>query len=123
MLGYGVSNDTELLTDLYKKIFSRNPDFVIGYVLYEDDIPVGIANLKVNPKVSEMKEIGLLPEKRNKGFGDFFTRCLLLRLSEVSEKIITYKNQYFYKFGFVDEDNKMAIDSKKIDFPSTCKHK
>lgn len=123
MLGYGVSNDTELLTDLYKKIFSRNPDFVIGYVLYEDDIPVGIANLKVNPKVSEMKEIGLLPEKRNKGFGDFFTRCLLLRLSEVSEKIITYKNQYFYKFGFVDKDDKMAIDSKKIDFPSTCKHK
>lgn len=123
MLGYGVSNDTELLTDLYQKIFSRNPDFVIGYVLYEDDIPVGIANLKVNPKVSEMKEIGLLPEKRNKGFGDFFTRCLLLRLSEVSKKIITYKNQYFYKFGFVDEDDKMAIDSKKIDFPSTCKHK
>lgn len=123
MLGYGVSNDTELLTDLYQKIFSRNPDFVIGYVLYEDDIPVGIANLKVNPKVSEMKEIGLLPEKRKKGFGDFFTRCLLLRLSEVSEKIITYKHQYFYKFGFVDEGEKMVIDGKKIDFPSTCKHK
>ncbi len=122
MLGYGVSNDTELLEDLYQKIFQKKPDFVIGYVLYENDVPVGIANLKVTPELSEIKEIGLLSEKRRKFFGDFFTRCLLLRLSEVSQKIITYQNDYFYRFGFVDEGEKMVIDSKKIDFPSTCKH-
>ncbi len=123
MLSYGVSNDTELLEKLYQKIFGKKPDFSVGYVFYEDGVPLGIADLKVTPEVSEIKEVGLISEIRKRGLGDFFTRCIMLRLSEVSKKIITYKDSYFYQFGFVDEGEKMAILSEKIDFPSNCKHK
>lgn len=122
MLGYGVTDDKELIDNLTEKIYGERFGFVIGYVFYEDDEPIGIANLTVTPTIAEIKSIGILPDKRNKGFGNFFSRCLLLRLSEVSEKIIVYKNDYFYQFGFVLEGEKMSIDSEKIEFPSDCKH-
>lgn len=122
MLGYGVTDDKEIIESLTQEIYGKKLDMVIGYVFYEDEKPAGIANLVVTPEVSEIKSIGILPSRRKNGFGNFFTRCLLLRLSEVSEKIVTYNDDYFYQFGFTQEGKKMSIDSNKIDFPSDCKH-
>lgn len=122
MLGYGVTDDKEIIDSLTQEIYGKKLDFVIGYVFYEDERPAGIANLAVTPDVSEIKSVGILPSRRKKGFGDFFTRCLLLRLSEVSAKIVTYYDDYFYQFGFAQEGEKMSIESSKIDFPSNCKH-
>ncbi len=121
MLEYGVTDDRELIDSLAQRIFGKSIDIAIAYIFYENEKPIGIAQLKVTPDLSEIVLVGMLPEKRKKGFGNFFTRCLLLRLSEVSRKILAYNDEYFYQFGFVLEEDKMSIESINIDFPSDCK--
>lgn len=121
MLEYGVTDDGELIDSLTQKIFGKSIDMAVAYIFYEKGLPIGIAQLKVTPDLSEIMLVGMLSEKRKMGFGNFFTRCLLLRLSEVSKKILVYKDDYFYQFGFGDEGEKMSIDSANIDFPSDCK--
>lgn len=121
MLSYTATNDYGLLDKLNREIFFVPYDGQIGYVLYDGDIPVGIAALTVSPDVSVLKRVGIIPSQRGKKYGDFFTRSLLYGCSGVSERlIVAYSDKYFEKFGFVDKGGKMEIESKDLTFPCEC---
>lgn len=113
--------DKELLNGLSVKIFNKPFAQTIGYVFFEGDTPIGISSFLADKKQSEIICIGILSEYRGRGLGDFFTRSILLRLSEVGERIVVdYPSGYFTKFGFFESDGKMVVDSKNLTFPSEC---
>ncbi len=121
MLSYTATNDKELLDGLNSEIFRLPFDGQIGYVLFDGQAPVGIASVSVTPEVSVLKSVGILPSHRGKRYGDFFTRSLLYGCSGVSEKlVVAYSDGYFEKFGFVEKDGKMEIESKNLTFPCEC---
>lgn len=121
MLSYTATNDYGLLDKLNRQIFNVPFAGQIGYVLYDGDIPVGIASLSVSPDVSVLKSVGIIPSQRGKKYGDFFTRSLLYGCSGVSEKlVVAYSDEYFVKFGFTDKGGNMEIESKNLTFPCEC---
>ncbi len=113
--------EKKLLNELNNKIFGKDYEHTIGYIFYEQDTPIGISMFLANSEVSVIFSVGLIEEARKKGYGDFFTRSIMLRLSEVGEKIeIKYISDYYKKFGFIEVDGKMVINSEKLIFPSDC---
>ena len=111
-----------LLNELSQKIFKKDFDSSVGFALYFEEKPIGLAKIKVDENLSHLIFIGISEDFRKKGFGDFFTRSLLNSLSAVSEKIgISYKSDYFLKFGFTENGNEMIINSENLHFPRKCK--
>ena len=121
MLSFTATNDKGLLDKLSEEIFGKPFDGGVGYVLYDDGEPVGVAKLNVSPEKSVLVCLGVLEKFRKNRFGDFFTRSLLNAASNVSEILeIDYADDYFLKFGFERVGNKMTIDSRKLVFPCEC---
>lgn len=122
MIRIDATNDKVLLDTLSDKIFKNKYNKDVGYVLYYDSTPIGLASICVDIENSILEKIGILYEKQKNGFGDFFTRSLMLRLSDVSEKItIKYNADYFLQFGFTtNKDQTMSVDSENIIFPKKC---
>ena len=122
MLSITAIADKKPLNDLHEAVFGTEYPKDIGYVLQDDGKNVGIASMTVRNDVSTIEKVGVIPEERGKGKGDFFTRSLIFGLSQVSEKVrISYKSPYFYRFGFTDDENGMIAESSKIVFPCGCK--
>ena len=122
MLRYTATNDKKLLDKLSFSIFEEPFNGEVGYVVFDDDTPLGVARLIVTPDKSVLKSIGILPEYRGKRFGDFFTRSLINAVSYVTDVIeIAYKSDYFKKFGFTEGDSGMVIIADNLTFPCECK--
>ncbi|MFW5780705.1 MAG: GNAT family N-acetyltransferase [Bacillota bacterium] len=116
MLNMIPTNDKKLLDNMSNTIFSRPFKGDIGYVFYVDEKEVGFAKLNIG-ETSSIVAIGILPEFRKKGYGDFFTRSILFRLSQIAKIIkINYIDDYFLKFGFKNKVNYMEIESKDLKF-------
>lgn len=123
MISLGATNDKTLNDKLHTAIFSAPLDGDVGYVLNVDGVPAGIAKLIVTPEESHIVRVGILPKLRGKGYGDFFTRSLMNVLIDVTDKIVVdYVSDYYLKFGFVREGDKMVIDAEKLVFPRQCRH-
>ena len=123
MISLGATNDKTLNDKLHTAIFSAPLDGDVGYVLNVDGVPAGIAKLIVTPEESHIVRVGILPKLRGKGYGDFFTRSLMTVLIDVTDKIVVdYVSDYYLKFGFVREGDKMVIDPEKLVFPRQCRH-
>lgn len=123
MLGVKATNDKALLDKLANHIFGKPYCGGVGFVLEYENATIGLAQLTITEAAATIHSIGVVEPLRKKGFGDFMTRSLMDNLSRVSEKIIVdYKSQYFVKFGFKEEGEKMIIASGDIVFPSKCKH-
>ena len=123
MISLGATNDKTLNDKLHMAIFSAPLDGDVGYVLNVDGVPAGIAKLIVTPEESHIVRVGILPKLRGKGYGDFFTRSLMNVLIDVTDKIVVdYVSDYYLKFGFVREGDKMVIDPEKLVFPRQCRH-
>ncbi len=91
-----------------------------AFVLFEDDCPIGIASLKID-LTSTIEKVGIIPEKRGKKNGDFFTRVLIYKLTLVAKVVrIGYQSAYFVPFGFVDKGGYMECKSENITFPHNC---
>ncbi len=122
MLNMLPTNDRKLLGSMSFKIFSSPFEGDIGYIFYEDDKPIGFAKLVVGD-TSIISAIGILPDYRGKGYGDFFTRSILFRLTQISRKIVVnYIDDYYLKFGFIPKDNIMEIESYKLTFNEKNHH-
>ena len=122
MLRVEPTHDKEILNRLHGAIFGVTYPKDIGFLLYYKDTAVGIADIKADAKESEIIAIGIVPEERGKGWGDFLTRVIMDRLTTVSQSIyVRYKSDYFVKFGFREEEGGMRIESKDIKFPSKCR--
>jgi|AGTN01.3.fsa_nt_gi hypothetical protein len=115
------TNDKELLDLLSGSIFDKPFDGAVGFVLYADEKPVGAARFIINKGNSVIKSIGIIPEERGKGYGDFLTRSIMDNLSRVGKKIyIDYFSPYFYQFGFGRRGERMVVASEKLVFPKKC---
>lgn len=123
MLSIDATNDKELLDNLSLRAFGKNFDGKAGFVLFIDSQPIGVAKVTATDNIASISQIGVVPEERGKGYGDFFTRALMHNLSNASEKIVVESVcNYFLKFGFEQQANKMVIDSKDLVFPRKCCH-
>jgi hypothetical protein len=121
MLSISGTNDKKLLDSINNKVFGKDFDGLVGYVLLLDGEGIGVAKLVLNPEIASILNIGIIKSERAKGYGDFFSRGILNVLSLVSEEIIIeYVSSYFLKFGFKQQENKMHILSKDIVFPHKC---
>lgn len=121
MLRFTATDDKKLLGRLYEEIFGEEFDRGVGYVLYDGDKPIGIAKMTVRPQTSVLEKVGILPEERGKGNGDFFTRSLIWGMSNVSEEIaIAQRAPYYEKFGFRSEGEIMTCRSSDVVFPCGC---
>lgn len=121
MLSFTATNDKGLLDRLSEEIFLKKFPAEVGFVLCEDDEPIGVARINILPTVSVIELVGVIGAFRKKGYGDFFTRSLMNALSNVSEVIeIGYESDYYLKFGFERGGKGMKIDSRNLVFPSKC---
>ncbi|MBR2481180.1 MAG: GNAT family N-acetyltransferase [Clostridia bacterium] len=121
MLSLGASNDKILLNQLHNAIFGCDIVGDVGYLLYIGDEPIGVAKLKVTPDEMHILEVGILENYRGKGYGDFFTRSLMNIFIDVTDYIFSdYVDDYFLKFGFVQKDDVMVVESDKLTFPRKC---
>lgn len=124
MLSFTATNDINLLNELSQRVFGEEFGAEVGFVLYEEETPVGVARLTVTPEKSVLKKIGVVSESRGQRYGDFFTRSLLNAASGVSKVLeIAYKSDYFKKFGFEEGEDCMTIKSENLTFPCECGHK
>lgn len=116
MLNMKPTNNKKLLDSLSFAVFSKAFDGEIGYVFYKDDAPVGFTKLEIGD-TSKIVGVAILPDCRKKGYGDFFTRSTLFRLTQISRYIeIGYVSDYFLKFGFNKKGQIMEIESDKLVF-------
>lgn len=121
MLSYSATNDATVLNSLSKEIFGEDFGAEVGFVLYDDGNPAGVARMTVTPSLAVLERIGVRKDARGKRIGDFFTRSLLFAASNVSEEIqIAYESDYFLKFGFVKGGRGMKILSEELTFPCEC---
>lgn len=120
MLNMKPTNDKKLLDSLSFKALSQPFEGNIGYVFYKDEEPLGFAKFEIG-ETSTIIAIAILKEHRKKGYGDFFTRSVLFRLTQISRTIeIDYYSDYFLQFGFKKKGEKMEINSDCLVF--TDKH-
>ncbi len=106
------------------RVFSSSglpvPDGKLFFALLEDDEIIGGADISIG-EVGAIKSVAIVPEKRGRGNGDFFTRALIYKLQTVSDKVtIGYVDDYFRQFGFTEDGDRMVADSEKIHFPHAC---
>ncbi|HKL74258.1 MAG TPA: hypothetical protein VJ903_05135, partial [Clostridia bacterium] len=87
MLSFAPTNDKALLNNLSKSIFDCDYESDVGFVLYQSKESVGLAKISCCTEKSIVLKVGIIPSKRKLGYGDFFTRSLLFRMSKVSEII------------------------------------
>lgn len=121
MLNLAPTNDKKLLDSLSNSIFACDYEGSVGFVLYKSNESIGLAKIHCDDEKSIILKLGIVPMKRKTGYGDFFTRSLLLRMSEVSDAIeINYVSEYYKKFGFIEKNGKMFIESDKLIFPRKC---
>lgn len=98
----------------------RVPDGKMFFALLEDDEIIGGADISIG-EVGTIKSLAIVPEKRALGNGDFFTRALIFKLQSITDKVvIEYTDDYFLKFGFRKDGDRMVADSEKIHFPHAC---
>lgn len=118
-------SDREVLQKLAKECGGEyNPECTLNMVLIVGERPCGVSMMRyVDKKRIRLEWVGITPDMRGKGFGDFLTRASINKAIDISEYIeISYADDYFEKFGFERKDNKMQIESKKVVFPSKCNH-
>jgi hypothetical protein len=122
MLNLTPTNDKALLNSLSSSIFDCEYEGEVGFVLYKDEESIGLAKIFCSEEKSEILKLGIIPSKRKLGYGDFFTRSMILRMSMVSKCVeINYTSDYYKKFGFIEKKGKMVINSDKVVFPCACK--
>ncbi|MDD3946480.1 MAG: GNAT family N-acetyltransferase [Clostridia bacterium] len=123
MLTIEPTNDKILLDELSRSIFGKALDGSVGFVLFCDETPVGMAHIMANDEVCYLRDIGIVPEERGKGYGDFLTRALLHNLSSVCRRIVVEPPcNYYLQFGFQLQNGKMTADGKDLTFPHKCGH-
>lgn len=123
MLSIDATNDKELLDALSIDALGKNFDGNAGFVLFCDNLPIGVAKVTARDNVAFISNIGVVPQERGKGYGDFFTRALMHNMSNASEKIVVLSVcDYFKQFGFELDQGRMIIDSKDLVFPRKCCH-
>ena len=113
------TTDLNVLKSLYDKL---NLGEVRGanVVLFDGEKTVGICRMKIDGEVT-IEELAILKEFDDFASRDFFFRTVLFKLSLGDYVVkIDKVDDRLKKFGFVENDGKMYVESKKITFPHSC---
>lgn len=122
MLRISPTNEKLMINKLSNEIFNEDFEGDIAFILYSDEVPVGLSHIKVADNIALIDKIGILENCRKKKMGDFFTRSLLFHFVNSVEFVeINYISSYFEKFGFSKtKKGTMKIKSNMLEFPSSC---
>lgn len=66
MISFDATNDKNILNSLYQQIFKENYPAHVGYVLFYESKPIGIAKVDAHPNISHISKVGVLIEYRKK---------------------------------------------------------
>ncbi len=123
MLTVEWSEDRRLLDGLSRAIFDCSARDLCGAVLSCDGVYCGVAFYGVGECI-HIKSVGILPEYRGNGYGDFFTRTLIYKFMFYNKDIVVdYHDDYYINLGFVsDGDGSMRASCDDVVFPSGCEH-
>ncbi len=113
-----------MLDGLSRAIFGTPAHSACGAVLSCDGVYCGVAFYGIGDEL-HIRSVGILPEYRGRGYGDFFTRTLIYKFMFYNKDIVVdYHDDYYINLGFASEgDNSMRADCADIVFPSGCGHK
>jgi len=97
---------------LRKSVFGRESDALDAMaqqvVVYENEIPVGSARLWWADGAFRMGDVGVLEDKRDRGFGDLLVRLLLYKSLTHNAGVIRLETPaeteaFFAKYGFITD--------------------
>lgn len=83
-------------------------------VVYREGSPVGSARLYWADGAFRLDKLGVLPEERNKGFGDLLIRLLLFKALTHNASLIALDTPvetrgFFAKYGFQDDGEQAGL--------------
>ena len=89
--------------------------------LFADGLLIGAARVSFGEDSARLEAVCLLTEFRGRGLGDFLTRAVMDAYTRSLPFFsVSYKSDYFLKFGFAENAEGMTIKSEEIRFPSHC---
>lgn len=118
-------DDEVVLEKIYKECgYTFDKSYTMNLLFILGDRPSGVASARyVDKDIVRVEFVGLIEEAKGKGYGDFLTRSIINKVMDLCKVVeINSTSEYFEKFGFERSDNLMISESKKIVFPSKCKH-
>lgn len=91
-------------------------------VLRADGVPCGLAEYALEGDCVRIKKVGVIKSERGKGYGDFFTRALVLKFMRSGMDIAAdCESEYFQNLGFKrDGKGGMRVSPGEVVFPSQC---
>lgn len=135
-----MKDDLKDCLEIRKKVFqdelgesavqeNNQDELEIHLLLFDEkEIPVGTARLMFDfDGIFRFDSLAVLPEGRYKGYGDFLMHMIFEKARKsganylISEDI-THAPQYFKKYGFVINDNRMVLDLKTYFDTHKCCH-
>lgn len=118
MLTVDFISDKEVLLPLYKKVGINGGVEGVNLVLFDDGEAIGLCRLFIGEEVV-LKDFLTLTEDFS--IKDFFFRTVLFKLSfnPYILKVETV-DERLKRFGFVENNGTMILDTAKVIFPSDC---
>ena len=114
--------DKKILDSLSLAALGRPAAAESGAVLAVDGNKCGVAFFTLDSDI-HISAVGVLPEYRGKGYGDFFTRVLLYKFMFYKKDIVVdCVDGYYTKLGFKQDGESMRASCDDIVFPSYCAH-
>jgi N-acetylglutamate synthase-like GNAT family acetyltransferase len=128
-----INDDLTKVADIHKKVYNQPfmSDPLSMYVLvFEEELAVGTGSILFNEGVFTLKNIAILPQYRNKGYGEFALRLLADKALLAGGKEVFLECPkdivaFFQKYGFESTSNKDGFYSMKLSlekFQSPCKN-
>ncbi len=122
MLTVEFVSDKNELENAFQILNVEKIDDVSNFVLYEENVPIGIAQFKLE-NIVKMVTFVVRQDKKEKGIEDFFFRSLLFKMSFCPYVLqIDTVDKELQKFGFEQKNGKMELQTKNVVFPSDCGH-
>lgn len=113
--------DIKIGEELSEKIFGVGDITDGAILLFNDKTPIGLAEIYVGSDFVGISRIGVLPDFRGRGAGDFFARVIIFKLMSYELPIkLDFVNDYYQKLGFKKQDKTMLAECEDIKFPSCC---
>ena len=109
---FPMGSDLSVPLDVRMQVFGRGEDALDALaqqvVVYESGIPVGSARLWWQDGAFQLGEVGVLEEKRDRGFGDLLVRLLLYKSLTHNASLIRLETPvqteaFFAQYGFVTD--------------------
>ena len=120
---FPAGSDISLPISLRQSVFGRGEDALDAYaqqaVIYENDMPVAAARLWWQDGAFIIGDIGVLQDKRGRGFGDLLVRLTLYKALTHAASIIRLEcppevESFFAQYGFQTDGDANGLKQMSI---------